>query len=225
MAMQGKLVDRDGALHVLYQTTFDGEPVRRSLYWKVIQTTGNPYGHERPAAGDSVRYNGSGHWVVTSRSAGSVKTGDGTADAAFVEDTPVPPPARGKELRWYQGRWQRLSAKGWIDAGEGSAKSRAGRSHGARLDAEIAEVLSHPPGASDLRVGQLFDHLGHIYEITKIGRDKKRTVQIARRIRDSFGKETLIDHRLFPASDFDRQHLRPLDLQTATRRGWPPLVR
>jgi hypothetical protein len=31
--------DRNGALHVLYQTTFDGEPV---LYWKEIQTTGNP---------------------------------------------------------------------------------------------------------------------------------------------------------------------------------------
>ena len=143
MAMQGKLVDRNGALHVLYQTTFDGEPTRRSLYWKVIQTTGNPYGRERPTAGDSVRYSGSGSWAVTNRVAGGVSTGDGTADAAFVEDAPVPPPpARGKELRWYQGRWQRLSAKGWIDAGEGSSKPR--KSRGAQLDAEIAiaEALS-----------------------------------------------------------------------------------
>lgn len=123
MSMQGRLVDRDGALHVLYQTTFNGEPIRRSLYWRVLQTTGNPYGHERPTAGDSVRYSGSGSWAVTSRLAGGVSTGDGTADAAFVEDAPVPPPpARGKELRWYQGRWQRLMAKGWIDAGEGNSK-------------------------------------------------------------------------------------------------------
>ncbi len=141
MAMQGKLVDRNGALHVLYQTTFDQEPIRRSLYWKVIQTTGNPYGHEHPAAGDSVRYSGSGSWAVTNRMAGSVRTGDGTADAAFVEDAPVPPPpTRGKELRWYQGRWQRLSAKGWIDAGEGSSKPR--KSRGAKLDAAIAEALA-----------------------------------------------------------------------------------
>ena len=142
MAMQGKLVDRNGALHVLYQTTFDAEPVRRSLYWKVLQTTGNTYGHERPTAGDSVSYAAAGSWNVTSRKAGSVSTGNGSAEAAFVEDAPVPPPAaRGKGLRWYQGRWQRLSAKGWIDAGEGSEKP-SGRGRKAQLDAEIAEALS-----------------------------------------------------------------------------------
>jgi len=144
MPMQGKLVDRNGALYVLYQTTFENEPVRRSLYWKVIQSTGNPYGHERPAAGDSVRYSGSGGgWSVTNRMAGGVSAGDGTSDAAFVEAAPVPPPpARGKNLRWYQGHWQRLTAKGWIDAGEGSLKPRAGRSRAAQLDAEIAEAIS-----------------------------------------------------------------------------------
>lgn len=229
MAMQGTLVNRDGGLHVLYQTTFENEPIRRSLYWKVLQTTVNPYGHGRPAVGDSVRYSGSGSWTVTSRTrAGGVSTGDGTADAAFIEDAPVaPPPARGKEIRWYQGRWQRLTAKGWIDAGEG--KARAPKSRGEQLDAEIAEVLSggehHATKISGLHVGQLFDHFGHIYEITKVGRDKKRTVQIARRVRDLFGKETLIDQRSFDARDFDRQHLKPLDPKTATRHGWPPLVR
>ena len=146
MAMQGKLVERNGALHVLYQTTFETEPVRRSLYWTVKQTTSNPYGHERPAAGDDVRYNSAGSWVVTNRRAGSVSTGDGTTDAAFVEDAPVPPPtARGKELRWYEGRWQRMSAKGWIDAGEGKAASKP-RGRAARLDAEIAEALAGRKG-------------------------------------------------------------------------------
>ena len=95
----------------------------------------------------------------------------------------------------------------------------------AQLDREIAEALSKSRGStahatrhatmaqarvdpSKLRVGQRFDHIGHIYEITKIGRDKARTVQIARRSKDSFGKETLLDHRSFPSRDFDRQHLR-----------------
>ena len=107
----------------------------------------------------------------------------------------------------------------------------------AQLDAEIAEALAqyrrgdvdlHTMGtsiASNLNVGQLFDHIGHIYEITKIGRDKNRTVSIARRIRDLFNKESLIDQRSFPARDFERQHLRPIDQQTAEKRGWPPLVR
>jgi hypothetical protein len=71
-----------------------------------------------------------------------------------------------------------------------------------QLDREIAGAL--------LKVGQRLDHFGHIYEITKIGRDKLRTITIARRLRDPFGKEILVDHRSFPARDFDRQHLRKL---------------
>ncbi len=63
---------------------------------------------------------------------------------------------------------------------------------------------------SQLRVGQQFDYFGHTYEILKIGRDKNRTVQIARPHTDRFGKVGFIDHRSFPARDFDRQHLRPL---------------
>ena len=94
----------------------------------------------------------------------------------------------------------------------------------AQLQREIDEALSGtagPPPArarrshatrdsSALRVGQRFDHLGHTYEILKIGRDKDRTVQIARPHTDRFGKAGFIDHRSFPARDFDRQHLRPL---------------
>lgn len=83
----------------------------------------------------------------------------------------------------------------------------------AQLDREIAEALagtSSEIDPSQLRVGQRFDHIGHIYEITKIGRDKQRTVQIARRVGDPFGKQVLIDHRSFPASHFDRQHLTPI---------------
>lgn len=71
-----------------------------------------------------------------------------------------------------------------------------------QLEREIAVAL--------LKVGQRFDYIGHTYEITRIGRDKNRTVQIARRLTDPFGKEVLVDHRSFPARDFDRQHLRKL---------------
>lgn len=98
------------------------------------------------------------------------------------------------------------------------------------LDREIKEIIETPPAlklpgarqhssiarepaifnTADLRVGQRFDHFGHIYEILKIARDKERTVQIARRVPDSFGKEAFIDHRSFPARHFDQQHLRPI---------------
>lgn len=83
------------------------------------------------------------------------------------------------------------------EALSGTAPARSGRAHATR-------------DASALRVGQRFDHFGHTYEILKIGRDKDRTVQIARPYTDRFGKAGFIDHRSFPARDFDRQHLRPL---------------
>jgi len=63
---------------------------------------------------------------------------------------------------------------------------------------------------SQLRVGQRFDHFGHTYEILKIGRDRNRTIQIARPHMDRFGKVDFIDHRSFPARSFDQQHLSPI---------------
>lgn len=127
--------------------------------------------------------------------------------------------------------WAALDAASPRQRRMGTFASRAGQRQAAERRAMTAKrshstkTPSHPPGFPDLRVGQLFDHFGHIYEITKIGRDKKRTVQIARRIRDLFGKETLIDQRSFPDRDFDRQHLKPIDAQTAAHRGRPALVR
>jgi hypothetical protein len=75
-----------------------------------------------------------------------------------------------------------------------------------------------------LRVGQQFDHFGHVYEIVKIGRDQKRTVQIARRYRDPFGKEAFIDHRSFPARHFDQQHLRLITAHSTIKAFDAPMI-
>jgi hypothetical protein len=93
----------------------------------------------------------------------------------------------------------------------------------AQLDREIAEALARGPETdpgpnrkkwhiepSQIRVGQRFDYFGHVYEITKIGRDKARTIQVARRVRDPFNKELWIDQRSFPVRDIYRQHLAPI---------------
>lgn len=41
----------------------------------------------------------------------------GSTKATFQEHLDVPrPPARGKELRWYRGQWQRLLKNGWVSA-------------------------------------------------------------------------------------------------------------
>ena len=93
----------------------------------------------------------------------------------------------------------------------------------AQLDREIAEALSRgletDPGPNrerwritpaQVRVGQRFDYFGSVYEIIKIGRDKERTVQMARRVQNPFGKELLIDQRSFPLRAIYRQHLSPI---------------
>ncbi len=80
-------------------------------------------------------------------------------------------------------------------------------------DADLITMLpsaSQAEFANQLHVGQRFDYFGQVFEITKIERNKDRTIRIARLVSDGFGKETLIDARSFPARDFDRQHLRPL---------------
>jgi len=70
--------------------------------------------------------------------------------------------------------------------------------------------ISRESSAPQLRIGQQLDYFGQIFEIIKISRDKDRTIQIARRVRDPFNKEILIDHRTFPLRHFDQQHLRPI---------------
>lgn len=92
-----------------------------------------------------------------------------------------------------------------------------------QLQREIDEVLAHGPETdpgpnrerlriepSQVRVGQRFDYFGQVYEITKIGRDKDRTIQMARHVRDSFGKELWIDQRSFLMRAIYRQHLVPI---------------
>lgn len=101
-------------------------------------------------------------------------------------------------------------------------RGHATKKSAAQLDREIAEALGRVPGddpetrakwqidPSELRVGQRFDYFGQPFEITKIGRDKAKTIQIARRHMDNFGKEAFIDHRSFPMREFYQQHLRSL---------------
>ncbi|MGE5732780.1 MAG: hypothetical protein ACM37U_12610 [Gemmatimonas sp.] len=142
----------------------------------------------------------------------------------------------GADGKWIMVRWDGNSfvSREWapnlrhVSAHTAHAtRSSASRHHAtkksaAQLDREIAEALGQFPfdepelkakwvvQPSDLRVGQRFDYFGKPYEITKIGRDKAKTVQIARRYKDPFGKEELIEHRSFPMRAFYQQHLRPL---------------
>lgn len=43
---------------------------------------------------------------------------NGRTEAERIERTPIPAPKvkRGIEIRWYEGRWQKLLKRGWVDA-------------------------------------------------------------------------------------------------------------
>ena len=55
------------------------------------------------------------------------------------------PKSGGKPTRWNDGRWEKLTAKGWVSAGDGAAATakapRAGKKSAAELNREIAEAL------------------------------------------------------------------------------------
>jgi len=157
MALEGTLKNRGGGLYVLYTTTEDNAPIRQYIWYRVIETRGTGYG-ERPEVGDLVTRVSGGDWrtrnPVTHRATGYVSTGTGSTSAELVERVDIPPPAAGgKELRWYQGRWEKHLARGWAPAGEGKtrvvkkppAHSPRGQSSlkktSRQLDAEIAEAL------------------------------------------------------------------------------------
>jgi hypothetical protein len=152
--LEGTLKNRDGKLYVVYSTTDYARPVRVILWWTVVKTTNNPYNANRPSAGDKATSRGGGQWSTFGANgpSGGVSTGSGSTQAEFREEVEVmPPPARGKELRWRDGQWEKLMAKGWVPAGEGKGKAtsapadhHATKKSPAQLQREIDEVLSSP---------------------------------------------------------------------------------
>lgn len=118
--LKGKIVSRDGRLFVLYETALENEPTIKFIWWAIESTAGNPYHCSRPLEGDTVTYRGNGQWSAhnsDNQSTGSVYTGAGDSEAAHVEYVSAPAPkTRGKEARWYQGRWEKLLKRGWVPA-------------------------------------------------------------------------------------------------------------
>jgi len=148
--MEGTLKTRDGKLYVLYVYDESDAPFRQCSWWRVTETHGTGYG-DRPEAGNLATSTGGGQWRTrnpsTHRSTGSVSTGTGSTRAEIVERVDVPPPTTGgKQLRWRDGRWEKLLAMGWVPAGEGKPKKapQARPPHKAKrqLDAEIDQILA-----------------------------------------------------------------------------------
>lgn len=113
----GVLAEKNGALCVMHETTYSDRPALQRVWWAVDRVTVNPYTADRPAAGDIARAQGSSVWhterPADHRVSGSVRT---VLEACAVEETPVPRPKVRGEVRWYQGRWEKLLKRGWVAA-------------------------------------------------------------------------------------------------------------
>lgn len=113
--LEGTILKEKDEIFVRYESTFSSEPVLQIIYWKVERTVKDAgAGGEWPVSGDVVRLNtGDRGW----RGRGYTVLFDGNGQAARVERKAVPcPPTRGKQARWYMGRWEKLMARGWIPA-------------------------------------------------------------------------------------------------------------
>jgi hypothetical protein len=120
--MRHTLVDLDGQLCVLYETTFDSEPTINRLWWPTGQRTcdiRNSYGPS--LIGQAlVQCGHSEHgyrFIDSSMPKVTINLKDrGRTEAIKVERIPAPmPPAklvRGKPVRWHNGQWMRDLAQG-----------------------------------------------------------------------------------------------------------------
>lgn len=112
MTLQGTIHKEGSNTFVRYETTFENEPIRQVLFWRVERVTRSPYTGAFPEHGDIVmssgdEWHGKGYSVYVL----------GSRQADKIERTAVEcPPTRGKPTRWYRGRWEKLMAKGWIPA-------------------------------------------------------------------------------------------------------------
>lgn len=115
---------RNGKLFAVYEDKLFSEPTRvRS--WYPINAAERDYpeivGADVPTflddRGGRVRVRSTGRTLEFWMPQG------GDTLPEFTEKEPIaPPPARGKELRYHQGQWERLTARGWAPAGEGKAR-------------------------------------------------------------------------------------------------------
>jgi len=145
MTMTGKLKSRDGKLYVLYTYNEFAEPFRQRFWWRVREVHRSPYHVVDPTPEDEVIYQREGRWKAGNRY--TVVTGQGNQEAELVErERVLPPPSRGKELRWNDGRWERLLRTGWVPAGEGEEPTAAPRRRSSKTAHQLNDEIEQATG-------------------------------------------------------------------------------
>lgn len=100
--LAGHLTNRGGSLYFAHTSTLWFEPVERTLLWRLGEERPDLEGCPAVAEQHQLTVAGLPAQPALPRSA-----------ADLVEERPVPPPRTRLDTRWRDGRWQRLTSRGW----------------------------------------------------------------------------------------------------------------
>jgi len=113
-----KIQERNGKLYLVKKTPAWCEPIMRTFWWPTgICSHGwdDIIGHEVRAysvEGGLYEICDCNTW-----SAPQIRLeNNGKTKAEFVDEDPIAPPKRAKQVRWLHGRWEKLLSRGWVTA-------------------------------------------------------------------------------------------------------------
>jgi hypothetical protein len=120
MALLGKIIDLgNGQFGFEYITTDYNKPEQIRQVWPItaLRTSGMSYCRNDEAIGKPASlteghvscYLGNGNYVS------GVLPERGATKSIALDITPIAPPKCRVETRWYDGRWQKLMKKGWVN--------------------------------------------------------------------------------------------------------------
>jgi hypothetical protein len=111
--MDGTIEHINGVPHVRFEDVCTFEPTRMIRWWPL------PSARDLVEDGDRVEYLGNGVERIRGNWGPCLSYRDfflpqgGDTKAARTQAVPIPPPKTKLETRWNNGRWERLTARGW----------------------------------------------------------------------------------------------------------------
>lgn len=109
--MTGKITEHNGRLYITTTDTMFNEPVRYTQFWP----TGLRSADYPKWIGKDVSYLGDLLYGLQGWNSTKIRLSSDKCE--FIEEQAVPiPKTRGLDTRWHNGRWEKLTKKGWVIA-------------------------------------------------------------------------------------------------------------
>ena len=103
---------RDGFICVFHMSTSLSEPKERTTFWPILGGKVSAYESLSWPIGEVATDLGGGEFRLPGGRTVMLDEGGNTAPIA-ISERDVDPPKTPLETRWHNGRWERLTKKGW----------------------------------------------------------------------------------------------------------------